>query len=728
MKNLTPIPPSDPGFQLMEPMAGSPAPSAPKFRPQKFLFFLRKFWWIPVITMMLGFGIAITKFFRTPPIFVSSGNMYESPRLQLPGGAGFSDDSGSSSERDTYLGTQTELLRDPALRQLTLNRLETFATNTGTLYRDGKDKDGNWIPVDIQVYSSVKSTIYQIEARSGNPAFTSVYLEALMQTYLEYRKNKRSEVSEGTLSSISEIVQRLERDMKTGQEALNEYEQSNNFAVLQEESTVEASYLIKLKTELSDYQLEMQLLEARALEADSGLPGATNDSDTLFDSLRSSVSAVSSTSSRMDAEQQIELLKADRERLSKYLLPKHPKMVKLDEQIAHAQKMIDVYSQQNHEQIAAARQALQIKIDSVQQFITEWEAKVADANKRIATADGLKQDVLRNQGMYDRLTSLLQNVDISRDIDQDTLTILDHASPSTRSYAEAKSMLIHYTIISLGLGLGIIFLMAVRDDRFTSVVEVTERFGDSVVGQVPDIPEFSEAEPLALLEGNDDRHMYAESYRNLRSALLYLAVDGQRPKVVLITSAVPNEGKSTVATNLARALALGGSKVLLVDADLRKGYIHERLKLQSKPGLSDLLRQPDDAGKYIQATDLAGFSFLSRGGITRNPGDLFLSPAFDQILARFREQYDYVLIDSCPVFAADDTSNIAPKADGTLFVVRSRFSHARVVREALELLFQRQARVLGLILNRADSGARSNYYYKYGEYYSTNTPKDAEIS
>lgn len=728
MKDLTPIPPSDPGFQLMEPMVSNHVPPAPKFRPQKFLFFLRKFWWIPVVTMCLGFGIAVANFFRTPPIFVSSGRMWETEKLQLPGGAGFSDDQANSSERDTYLGTQTALLRDPALRELALNRLETFATNQGALYRDGKDKDGNWIPVDIQVYSSSKSSIYDLEARSINPAFTSEYLDALMATYLDYRKNSRREVSAGTLSSISEQVQRLERDMKAGQAALNEYEKSNNFAVLQEENAVEASYLAKMRTELSDDQLEMQLLAARALDADPGTASATNDSDTIFQSLNGSGSGASSTSGRMDAEQQIELLKADRDRLSKYLLPKHPKIVKLDEQIAHAQKLLDVYSQQSHEKIAAARQALQIKIDSVGQVIKDYEAKVAANNVLIATADGLKQDVLSNQGLYDRLTSLLQNVDISRNIDQDTLSILDHATSSTRSYAEAKSMIIHSIFIGLGLGLGIIFLMAVRDDRFSSMVEVTERFGDSVVGQVPEIPEFSSAEPMTLLEVNDDRHMYAESYRNLRSALLYLAVEGRRPKVVLVTSAVPNEGKSTIATNLARAMALGGSKVLLVDADLRKGYIHDRLKLQSKPGLSELLRQPDDPEKFIQAADLPGLSFLSRGGITRNPGDLFLSPAFDQILARLREQYDYILIDSCPVFAADDTSNIAPKVDGTLFVVRSRFSHARMIREALELLFQRQAKVLGLILNRSDSGARSNYYYKYGEYYSTNAPEETEVS
>jgi len=195
-----------------------------------------------------------------------------------------------------------------------------------------------------------------------------------------------------------------------------------------------------------------------------------------------------------------------------------------------------------------------------------------------------------------------------------------------------------------------------------------------------------------------------------------LAVEGRRPKVVLITSAVPDEGKSTVATNLARALAMGGAKVLLVDGDMRKGQLHELLKVQSKPGLSELLREPNDPGRFIQATDLPDFKFLARGGITRNPGDLFLSPAVDEVLARLREQFDYVLIDSCPVFAADDTATLAPKVDGTLFVVRSHFSHGRVVREALELLFQRQAKVLGLILNRTDPAMRSYYAYKYGEY------------
>jgi len=709
MNDLVPVPPSDPGFQLMEPMQSANAPAAAKFRPQKLIYFLRKFWWIPLITLTLATATAVVVFFLTPPNFVSYGRLWETEKLRLPDGAAFSED------RDNYLGTQSELLSSGMMRGLTLNRLKSVGTNEITL-----DQNGNPIGVAINVYGSPKSSVYTVEARSSNPAFTSVYLDALMKQYLEYRKNVRKDISGETLASISEQVQRLERDMKAGQAALNAYERSNNFAVLVQSSTIEAAYLSKLKTELSDYLLQMKMLEARELEMEAGHFGATNASDVIFDSLRSSGAAVSSTGGRLDANRQIELLKMERARLAKHLKPKHPKMEKLDEDIARAQKLIEVYRKQNQDQIAAARQSLQIKIDSEEEFIKKWEGKLSVSSALIAEADNLKQNVLRNQGLYERLSSLLQNVDISRNIDQDTLAILEPASPSKRSYSEAKTMLSQSVILGLGLGLGIVFLIMWRDDRFNSMIEVTEKFGDSVVGQVPELPEYSKNGqiPLALLEENDDRHMFAESYRNLRSALLYLAVDGKRPRVLLITSAVPNEGKSTVATNLARTMALGGSKVILIDADLRKGHIHERLKLNAKPGLSELLQQPEQFQKFIQSTDLANFSFLARGSYSRHPGDLFLSPAFDHILAQARAGYDYVIIDCSPVFAADDSSTLAPKVDGTLFVVRSRFSHARAVREALELLFQRQAKVLGLVLNRADATSRSYYSYKYAEYYS----------
>ncbi len=712
MNNQPPAPFPDPGFQIGSPMdTNAPAP-APKFRLKKFLFFLRKFWWIPLLTLVMALGWVLVNFRLSPPQFVSKASMLQTEKLELPQGANFSDDS------DTFLGNLTQVLENPQLRELALARLAAAGTNnivTG--------KDGNPIPVDIAVSAAPKSTVYNIQAISSNPGFTPLFLNALMDAYLDYRKNSRKEVSGDTLASISAQVDALEQQMKSDQAVLVQYEQTNNFVILEQENQVAGSYLAKLKEQLADYQLQSNLLNAVALEKSSPmLLGTTNVSTSLYDQLLGNNSS-SPNSAIEDADQQIAALKFQRDKLSKYLRPDHPKIVHLNEQIAQAQNSADLYHKENQTDITTARQALKIRIVSVQQAINQWEATVDNDSARIAQAEGLKANIDRNQSLYNELLSLLHNVDITRNIDQETLVILQPATPSTRSYQSLKSNVSAAAFGGLAVGLGIVLLITIRDDRFTSLVEVTERLGDGVVGQVPEIPESMGKSPLALLENNDDHHMYVESYRNLRSALLFFSVNGARPKLILITSAVPNEGKSTIASNLACTLALGGARVLLMDADLRKGRLHDILGLPSKPGFSELLRQPDMPDNLImQSTPLANLWFVPRGSGLRNPGDLFLTPACQSIMSRFREQFDYVIVDCCPVFAADDATTLAPKTDGVLFVVRSRFSRASIVKEALDLLYQRQANVLGMILNRTDATDRSYHYYKYSEYHSSDDP------
>ena len=704
MNTPTP-PPPEPGYDLIGPPEDYSAPASP-FRIQKFIAFLRKHWWVPVLTLALFLGAAIGYVLWSPPTFVSQASMWETEKLRLPEGALFTEDP------QNYLGTQTELIRSGRMRQLTLARLQAVMTNGVP-----RGKDGKPLAVELAVKQAPKSSVFVVEASGSEPAYTQAYLDSLMNEYLEYKKNVRKVVSGDTLASISEQVLRLERDLKADQDALTTFEQSNNLAILQEEGAIAGGYLARLKTQLSDYKLESQLLDATALEQDMNGAGTTNFAGSLVDSLREQNSAPSAaTVERQSAFQQVELLKIEREKLSKYLRPKHPKIVKLDADIERGQKLLELYRNQNRGQLATARQALKMRADSVQASIREWEVKVVDANARIAEAERLKLNVNRTQSLYDRLVTLLQNVDISRNIDQATLAILESASPAERSYKKELAALALAIFGGLALGGGIIVLITVRDDRFTSVIEVNATLGDAVVGLLPEVTQKGEV-TMSLLEHNDPRYMYAESYRSLRSALLFLRVEGERPKVLLITSAVPNEGKSTIAANLARTLALGGSRVLLVDADLRKGRLHEMMGLQCEPGLVELLHQPDNLDSVIQRDSLQNFAFLSRGKALGHAGDLFLGQAFDQVLARMRQQFDYVLIDSSPVFAADDASTLAPKVDGTLFVVRGNFSSVRQVREALELLHQRQAKVLGLVFNRADASARSYYYYKYADYH-----------
>jgi polysaccharide biosynthesis transport protein len=711
VKSTAPEPP-DLLYQAGGPMdALGPAP-AHGLHLQKFLVFLLRFWWVSAITLALSLAGAAAFFFLAPPDFVSRATLWETEKLRLPGGAVFDEN------QQSLFGTQSELLRSDTLGLQALARLRASGTNTVPLGKDGKP-----LPVKITVSAAPRSSVVVVQATSANPSYTRAYLDALINEYLAYRKNIRQVVSGDTLASISAQVLRLETDLKSNQDALTGFQRTNNLAVLEEEGAIAGSYLTRLKTQLSDYKLESQLLEATALEQEALGTAGTNTIGSLLESVRGQSSGAPSPAAteRQTAFKELELLRMQREKLSKYLRPKHPKIVKLDGDIERGQKLIELYRNQNREQLAAARQAVKMKADSVDASIREWEQKVVQANARIAEAERLKLNITRAQSLYDRLLSLLQNVDISRNIDQATLNVLEPASEPERSYR--KPIMISALGIFGGIcaGIAIVFLIAMLDDRFTSVVDITEQLGDGIVGQVPELPAVRGQPPLLLLEANDDRHMYAESYRNLRSALLFLAVEGQRPRLLLVTSAVPNEGKSTIATNLARALAMGSARVLLVDGDLRRGRLHDVLGCRREPGLVEALHRPQDLEQFVQANALPNLAFLACGRHTRNPSDLFLGSRFDELAGLMRQRYEYVIIDSSPVFAADDATTLAPKVDGTLVVVRSRFSRAGVVREALDLLYQRQAKVLGLVLNRANSRAHSYNYYKYGEYYAGQT-------
>lgn len=710
MNDMVPTAPGS-DYPLAGPVDDSPSPAS-HLRWRRYLVFLAKFWWVPVLTLILGLAAGAAYVHWKTPTFISRASMWETVKVHLPEGSLFTEDV------QNFLGTQTKLLQSSTLRDQALARLKLM-TNHSII---PKGKDGQPVPVDIRVSGNAKSSVFEIQASGSNPRFTQLYLDALMAAYLDYKRNIRQVISGDTLASISGQVQRWERDLKTQQDALTAFQRTNNLAVLQEEGSIAGGYLAKLKTQLSDLQLQARLLSAMQSNRLASAVGNTNSTAMWTDATAGLNDRPNNgATDRQAAFRELELLKIQRARLSKNLRPQHPKIVKLDAEITREEKLLDIFRRQSREELAAAQQANQLKIANVTASIEEWKTKVAEANRRIAEADQLKRNVERVKNVYDRLVALVQNVGISRNIDQENLAILEPASPAKRSYTSEKSGLALAVVGGLGLGLGIVFLIEVRDDRFTSVIEVNSRLGDAVVGMLPEVSR-NETGSLSLLAADDTRHLYAESYRNLRSALLFLTAEGQPPKVLLVSSAMPHEGKSTVAANLARTLALSGSRVLLVDGDLRKGQLDRLLHLHSEPGLAELLHQTCTPEEVIQTDSIPGFAFVSHGKCSGHPGDLLLGSGLDQILARWRQEYDYVVIDSTPLFAADDASSLAPKADGTLLVVRRQHSSARAVNEALESLARRQARILGVVFNGADASARSYYYYKYSDYYPAAPP------
>ena len=222
---------------------------------------------------------------------------------------------------------------------------------------------------------------------------------------------------------------------------------------------------------------------------------------------------------------------------------------------------------------------------------------------------------------------------------------------------------------------------------------------------------------MPLLQPEDERYTYAEAFRSLRSSLIFMPNQAEL-KTILITSAIPNEGKSTIASNLAITMAAAGARVLLVDADLRRGDIAPLFDIDGRIGLSNILRGEVTWEDATQRCKYPTLALIPRGPVTNQSGELLLKPSITRLLDGLKDKFDLVIFNTAPILATDDTPTLAPNFDGTLMVVRAQFTSARLTKNALNALYQRQVNVLGLILNCVDTEMPDYYYYRYPKYYA----------
>ncbi|HTE88557.1 MAG TPA: polysaccharide biosynthesis tyrosine autokinase, partial [Terriglobales bacterium] len=309
------------------------------------------------------------------------------------------------------------------------------------------------------------------------------------------------------------------------------------------------------------------------------------------------------------------------------------------------------------------------------------------------------------------MLALIQKVDVSKTVEQENVGILEAASAAVPLHPIIKNMAIAFAG-SLFLGFGLLYCFGIFHDDFSSLTELRNHLSEEVLGQIPAISIKKPKGQLELKWLEKQRFEFLESFRNIRSSLLFMSNGGTKPRTIIVASSVPEEGKSTVALYLAATMAMGNSRVLLVDADMRRGTLHEFVGAARGPGLAEVLNREIPVASAIVTTALDNLAFLPAGEARRNPGELVLSAEWGNFLTEARQQFDYVLVDTPPVLAADDAASLAPKVDGVLFVVRGSFTSARMARGALDLLRQRHVRVLGAIFNRSVASPYEHAYYQ----------------
>jgi succinoglycan biosynthesis transport protein ExoP len=422
---------------------------------------------------------------------------------------------------------------------------------------------------------------------------------------------------------------------------------------------------------------------------------------------------------------QLAIQKATYAQLLQTLQPNHPTARGLKAQIDELQKEITA---EQTRLLIQAKQAFVVARANEDQTGAALETQKADAYK---LRDDLVEYTLRqrefesNRTLYEGLLQRLRTASVQAGLESLEIDIVDQALiPSSPKLQPQSTIIITTVIFSLLGGIVVAFLMESLDTGLRSIAEIESTIELPSLAIIPRARRSTaeEAANLSTAQRNivvltQPKSQFAEAFRSLRTSLL-LSTAGHPPKFILFTSATPSEGKTTTASNLACILAQGDSRVLLIDADLRRPNIHHRFGLNGKVGLTTILTGATKLEDTVQnIPEVPNLDILPSGPVPPFPTEMLSSEAMSQLMARCGELYTHVIIDSPPILSVTDGVILARDAEAVVLVVRHGKSSKHVVRRARDLLLRSGAQITGIVLNAVDMSSPEYYgYYGYSGY------------
>ncbi len=673
---------------------------------RRYLSYLQERWW--VVMIFLAVALSGTILFQTvrPESYNSYAQLYVTDGPQLAS-------SVFGQVKDDY-ATEIELLKGDHLHAAAMQDL---GADAGRLKK----------PIQVDVVRPMATSILQLRASGSDPALTQRFLQNLIDEFLEFKRQTRLSTSEDLIKSLTQELSSHEANLKSAQDQWAMFQRTNDVGLLEDESKSVGTFLAGENVELAHLNLDRELL-AHGLSpeipvAHQRVAGTNQTSSALTTGTNGNLEVSSPDADIKSA--QVALMLA-REELAEALTNGQAYKEKpIDDRIAQIQQNLTALIAVDAAQRKAELEETTERMAAISNAIPGWQATVADSNSRLSEADKLKSAIQRQQSYYDSLRGLMQNVDLTKNMEQERVSVLDTPTPGELVQSSLPLDIVLATALALAASLSIVFLWHLFDDRFVSVRDIKDQFGEVVLGLVPRIKIPRSDPKAALLKEGDPRRPYWESFRHLRSALLLSELGETRPQTILFTGATPGEGKTTVAMNLARVLARSGLRVALVDADPHGSGFQSYLAGPRRPGLLEHLRGDAHVKDITEPSDIPGLDYIGAGLHREQIEGLLLRPQLTTFLEELRKTYDYIILDSAPILAADDAALLVPHAQAVVVVVRPFFTRARRVRQALDMLYQRQAKHVAIIFNQArpdDMAAQHIYYNRNGNGRATKTP------
>jgi len=729
---------------IESPLVDSPQSVHPYFADQEspllhYWQMARKRKWVILATFAIVFALAVIATLNATRLYQATSEVAIFP--ENPNVLGFKDMSDTSAidyDYDAALETQAAILRSDALaiKVIEALHLDRDARFTGVEQPppsvDSAVRVSDMEPdpvraagllgafhagLNVQLVRS--SRLIQVSYTHPDPQLATQIANTLVTRFIEENFRTKYESVTQTSEWLSKELADLQLKVQTSEEKLVRYQKDHSILGVDEKQNIVTSRLDELNKELTAAQTDRFQKESTYRLAMGGDPGIAEKT------------SPEGTSSMLDKLREKEAdLGTQYAQTTTQFGTGYPKVTELSNQLKQVRAEIETEKTRMLHRIRDEYQAAVERENLLTTAFNQQKQEANQLNENSIEYSVLKRDAESNRQLYQDLLQRLKEAGVSAGLRSSNIRVVDVARTPTSPIApNVRRNLMLGLLLGLGLGFGLAFVLESLDNTVHNLEEVGAISTLPALATIPlqlsknghsrkVLRTITDEKPgsLSLVTYSRPKSEASEAYRSLRTSIL-LSAFGAPPKVLLVTSPSPQEGKTTISANSALVLAQRGSRVLLVDADLRRPGIDKLFGLKPRGGLSTLISGVDKAEDVLLPfPEVANLWILPAGPVPPQPAELLSSMVMKDYIARWRSEFDHVIIDTPPCLSVTDAVVLSPLADRVILVARSGQTTKPALRRASDLLLQVNARVMGIVLNALNAHSAGGYYYYGGRY------------